>query len=496
MHDPKARCAADAALQSVGWIWVETFSERKFQGKHKFLSAQTLASPSHLPSIQMDGGDCGLRFDFEDYLDAVGAGSGSASSEAPILAVGGPSRGCGLQMDGDEDNLRFDFEDDLDAAGAGTGHSVGYFEALIPAAGGPSHGPGIGSFQMDGDEGSLRFDFEDYLDAVGAGSGSMSASSEAPIPVTKGLSHGHRRVIFQQTVCQHWLRGLCKKAEPCSFLHQFDMDHMPVCHFHHAFRFCCAEDCNLKHEIQVCEMFSVGFCPNGPNCNYMHVRLPGPPPPVQEVLQKFQQTNAYNCGPSSGTYQPRDNNCKQKAKAQVQHGSVLNNQNLAVNATLVAQQPAAQHAQTANPAPHLQQKQNAHVQGFHNGSSIKKLPQLQAHFHKGNQGTRLLKVATRRIWILVQWGVCASQKGLMRLNLTKHLSLWRVSFQYSPSLELTISRMIRTPRSDRLERCSHLDGPCYGFSPGMKLRTITKLAISLASPLYLLTSSFLSYFAM
>uniref|UniRef100_A0A453NFJ2 C3H1-type domain-containing protein n=1 Tax=Aegilops tauschii subsp. strangulata TaxID=200361 RepID=A0A453NFJ2_AEGTS len=173
-------------------------------------------------------------------------------------------------------------------------------------------------------------------------------------------------------------------------------------------------------EIPECIMFSVGFCLNGPNCKCMHVKLPGPPP-VQEVLQKFQQTNAYNYGSSSTTYQPRDNNCKQKAKPQVQHESVLENQNLAVNATLVAQQPAAQHVQTENPPPHLQQQQNAQVQGVHNGSSIQKLPQLQAHFHKGNQGTWLLNFATRRIWILVQWGVFAPQKGLMRLNLTKHV---------------------------------------------------------------------------
>ncbi|KAM3295316.1 hypothetical protein ACQJBY_037911 [Aegilops geniculata] len=380
----------------------------------------------------MDGdgdGDGSLRFDFEDDVHAFSAGSGFASSEAPILAVGGPSRGRGhgsIEMDGDEDSLRFDFEDGLDAAGAGTESSAWPFEAPIPAAGGPSHGPGSGSIQMDGagtgslawsfeapipaaggpsygpgsgsiqmdgDEDSLHFDIEDYLDAAGAGTGSSVWSFEVPIPAAGGPSHGPDSGSIQMDGDEGSLR--------------FDLDAVGA-------------GSGSDEEIPECIMFSVGFCLNGPNCKCMHVKLPGPPP-VQEVLQKFQQTNAYNYGSSSTTYHPRDNNCKQKAKPQVQHESVLENQNLAVNATLVAQQPAAQHVQTENPPPHLQQQQNAQVQGVHNGSSIQKLPQLQAHFHKGNQGTWLLNFATRRIWILVQWGVFAPQKGLMRLNLTKHV---------------------------------------------------------------------------
>ena len=292
-------------------------------------------------------------------------------------------------MDGDGDgdgdgSLRFDFEDDVDASSAGSGSASS--EAPILAVGGPSRGRGHGSIEMDGDEDSLRFDFEDGLDAAGAGTESSAWPFEAPIPSAGGPSHGPGSRSIQMDGDEGSLR--------------FDLDAVGA-------------GSGSDEEIPECRMFSVGFCLNGSNCKCMHVKLPGPPP-VQEVLQKFQQTNAYNYGSSSTTYQPRDNNCKQKAKPQVQHASVLENQNLAVNATLVAQQPAAQHVQTANPPPHLQQQQNAQVQGVHNGSSIQKLPQLQAHFHKGNQGTWLLNVATRRIWILVQWGVCAPQKGLMR----------------------------------------------------------------------------------
>ncbi len=33
---------------------------------------------------------------------------------------------------------------------------------------------------------------------------------------------------FRQTVCRHWLRGLCMKGEQCGFLHQFDQNRMPM----------------------------------------------------------------------------------------------------------------------------------------------------------------------------------------------------------------------------------------------------------------------------
>ena len=34
-----------------------------------------------------------------------------------------------------------------------------------------------------------------------------------------------------QTVCRHWLRGLCMKGNACGFLHQFEASRMPVCRF-------------------------------------------------------------------------------------------------------------------------------------------------------------------------------------------------------------------------------------------------------------------------
>lgn len=51
--------------------------------------------------------------------------------------------------------------------------------------------------------------------------------------------------------------------------------------------------------------YKLGFCPNGPDCRYRHAKLPGPPPPVEEVLQKIQQLTSYNYGPNR-FYQPRN----------------------------------------------------------------------------------------------------------------------------------------------------------------------------------------------
>lgn len=36
-------------------------------------------------------------------------------------------------------------------------------------------------------------------------------------------------------VCKHWLRGLCKKGDQCSFLHQYDVTRMPECYFYSKF---------------------------------------------------------------------------------------------------------------------------------------------------------------------------------------------------------------------------------------------------------------------
>lgn len=52
--------------------------------------------------------------------------------------------------------------------------------------------------------------------------------------------------------------------------------------------------------------YKLGFCPNGPDCRYRHAKLPGPPPPVEEVLQKIQHLNSYNYNNSNKFSQQRN----------------------------------------------------------------------------------------------------------------------------------------------------------------------------------------------
>ena len=44
-------------------------------------------------------------------------------------------------------------------------------------------------------------------------------------------AEGDSPSLTLQTVCRHWLRGLCMKGNACGFLHQFEAARMPVCRF-------------------------------------------------------------------------------------------------------------------------------------------------------------------------------------------------------------------------------------------------------------------------
>lgn len=47
--------------------------------------------------------------------------------------------------------------------------------------------------------------------------------------------------------------------------------------------------CTLLNFCSIlCDRFKLGFCPNGPDCRYRHQKLPGPPPSVEQNLQKIQ----------------------------------------------------------------------------------------------------------------------------------------------------------------------------------------------------------------
>ncbi|EGV92389.1 Putative cleavage and polyadenylation specificity factor subunit 4-like protein [Cricetulus griseus] len=72
-------------------------------------------------------------------------------------------------------------------------------------------------------------------------------------------------------VCKHWLRGLCRKGDCCNFLHQYDIDRMPVCYFHSKF---VGPLCKYHHVHQVmCLNYFTGFCPKGPKCQFGHPKM-------------------------------------------------------------------------------------------------------------------------------------------------------------------------------------------------------------------------------
>ncbi|CEF97846.1 Zinc finger, CCCH-type [Ostreococcus tauri] len=125
------------------------------------------------------------------------------------------------------------------------------------------------------DDADLDFDFEDKLDA-------NDTQPQAPPPELNERG----RKNYRQTVCRHWLRNLCMKGNACGFLHQFDKSRMPTCRFYAKYGECKEPDCPYKHsleDVKDCNMFKLGFCIHGNLCRFRHVKLPGPPPPVEEM---------------------------------------------------------------------------------------------------------------------------------------------------------------------------------------------------------------------
>nr|VDC98223.1 unnamed protein product [Brassica oleracea] len=159
------------------------------------------------------------------------------------------------------------------------------------------------------DADGLSFDFEGGLDSgpiqptASVPVAPLENQSSAAVNLTPSYDHSSataagagRGRSFRQTVCRHWLRGLCMKGDACGFLHQYDKARMPICRFFRVHGECREQDCVYKHtneDIKECNMYKLGFCPNGPDCRYRHAKLPGPPPPVEEVLQKIQQLTSY-----------------------------------------------------------------------------------------------------------------------------------------------------------------------------------------------------------
>ena len=72
---------------------------------------------------------------------------------------------------------------------------------------------------------------------------------------------------YNNLVCKHWLRGLCKKGDHCEFLHEYNLRKMPECNFFSRNGYCSnGDECLYLHidpksRLPMCEWFVRGFCP-------------------------------------------------------------------------------------------------------------------------------------------------------------------------------------------------------------------------------------------
>uniref|UniRef100_A0A1D1ZE10 Zinc finger CCCH domain-containing protein 45 n=2 Tax=Anthurium amnicola TaxID=1678845 RepID=A0A1D1ZE10_9ARAE len=302
---------------------------------------------------------------------------------------------------------------------------------------------------MEDAEGGLSFDFEGGLDVAAAGGPVHRSSADAdltagdstapPGPAAAAAAAagsldagpgpgggpnlpGGRR-SFRQTVCRHWLRGLCMKGEACGFLHQYDKDRMPVCRFFRLYGECREQDCPYKHtteDIKECNMYKLGFCPNGPDCRYRHAKLPGPPPPVEEVFQKIQQMSS-SYGHSNRFFHSRNVGYMQQAeKSQLSQvaGAVAKPPAIQESANLQPPQPQPQPQPQTQPQPQPQQVQQSQhqvsqnqLQNIQNGlpnqtvRTASPLPQGQSRYF-------IVKSCNREnLELSVQQGVWATQRS-------------------------------------------------------------------------------------
>jgi cleavage and polyadenylation specificity factor subunit 4 len=113
--------------------------------------------------------------------------------------------------------------------------------------------------------------------------------------------------------------------------------------------------------------YKLGFCPNGPDCRYRHAKAPGPPPPIEEVLQKIQHLYSYNYNNSHKFNQQRGSNYNSQQADKPQFPQGINSANQgAVGKPLAAdsgnvqqqQQQPQQQVQQSQPQVNQNQAQN------------------------------------------------------------------------------------------------------------------------------------------
>ncbi|CAA6671790.1 unnamed protein product [Spirodela intermedia] len=297
---------------------------------------------------------------------------------------------------------------------------------------------------MEDAEGGLSFDFEGGLDGSAVGGPVYRSAADVDSALDNAAPHGPDAAAaavagsldpgLPPDGVPALAAGLCMKGDACGFLHQYDKDRMPVCRFFRLYGECREQDCPYKHtteDIKECNMYKLGFCPNGSDCRYRHAKLQGPPPPVEEVFQKLQQMSS-SFGPSGRFFHGRNVGYTQQGeKSQLPSFSgAISHATLSKSAgthgpSIQQSQPQLQpQPQPQPPQPpqqqHLQQHQNQHPQqqvsqsqsqNLQNGSANQPvrtalpLPQGQSRYF-------IVKSCNREnLELSVQQGVWATQRS-------------------------------------------------------------------------------------
>ncbi|THG02247.1 hypothetical protein TEA_004592 [Camellia sinensis var. sinensis] len=204
----------------------------------------------------------------------------------------------------------------------------------------------------------------------------------------------------------------------------------------------------LKLSHECLKLYKLGFCPNGPDCRYRHAKLPGPPPPVEEVLQKIQQMTSYNYGNSNRFFQNRNSNYPQQTeKPQFPQGPNAANQATAAKSS-TTESPNMQLQQQVQQSQ--QQVGQTQIQNFPNGQQ--------------NQGNKSSTPLPQGISRCVQ-----SSKSVYRVF--QDLQLLATSSQRTKRFQLVCYaskpqpplRFIKTMMKSRITGSSGVDAASIGY---------------------------------
>jgi hypothetical protein len=121
--------------------------------------------------------------------------------------------------------------------------------------------------------GRVWFDFEDHV---------LEQEAKQKKAEDEFYAKNPRKKL--QSMCTHWLRGLCQKEWSCEYLHRYNMDTMPICSFFLHSVCAKADECAFKHVLppstltaNACLDYALGFCAKGgERCERQHLKRTTP----------------------------------------------------------------------------------------------------------------------------------------------------------------------------------------------------------------------------